>query len=378
VKSEAEEGKQRHVLAPALLDNVKIPLGFRRTEAAKLYDWIGELDHPELKLLLLSIGEILRQEPSTAEIRETPEVQTPTLASPKSAAPRLRSVLRRKRVAGILLLSLVSVAIISTILVWRYKAKSDSSNSDNAPESQVIVLPTDPFRSGMIAIPGGTFLMGRNDGLITDGPTHSVTVSAFLMDRTEVANNEYASFVREMNYPPPSEWVDRKPPQGQEQWPVSNVSFEDVKAFVGWRSKRDGVVYRLPTEEEWEYAARGGDQNSLYPWSNNWYEGRAHVGYTSPTRIGSYPKGKNRWGVLDLIGNVWEWTSTRVYLYPGVNVTDLPYNEQLPFSQRGWFIMRGGSYLSTEGRNVTSALRDWIGPGIKHPTLGFRLVREGS
>lgn len=291
-------------------------------------------------------------------------------------------MLLQKRVVRILILIVVSSAAVTTVLVWRSKTssssatKSDSSNVDTPSDSNVIVLPTDPFRSGMIAIPGGTFLMGRNDGQIPDGPTHSVTVGSFLLDRTEVANNEYASFVSEMNYPPPSDWVDRKPPQGQVQWPVSNVSFDDVAAFAAWRSKRDGVVYRLPTEEEWEYAARGGDQNTLYPWSNNWYGDRAHVGYPFPTRTGSYPKGKNRWGVLDLIGNVWEWTSTSAYLYPGVNITDLPYDEQLPFSQRGWIIMRGGSHRSTKERNVSSALRDWVPPGSKHSALGFRLVRE--
>ena len=80
-----------------------------------------------------------------------------------------------------------------------------------------------------------------------------------MMDRTEVSNTEYAEFVNETNHAAPGHWAGNKPPFGQELWPVVNVSFDDATAFAAWRSKRDGVTYRLPTEQEWEYAARNGE-----------------------------------------------------------------------------------------------------------------------
>ncbi|HEX9545276.1 MAG TPA: SUMF1/EgtB/PvdO family nonheme iron enzyme, partial [Pyrinomonadaceae bacterium] len=117
---------------------------------------------------------------------------------------------------------------------------------------------TGKIKADLMEIPGGTFQMGRNDGPPQERPEHSVTVSKFYMDRTEVTNAEYAEFVRDMSYEVPSHWVRGQPLLGQEQWPVVNVSPKDAEAFAAWRSKRDGVTYRLPTEEEWEFAARSG------------------------------------------------------------------------------------------------------------------------
>jgi len=86
---------------------------------------------------------------------------------------------------------------------------------------------------------------------------------------------------------------------------------KDAEAFAAWRSKRDGVTYRLPTEEEWEFAARSGGEYKSFPWGNSWAANHAVVKEAAPQPVGSYPDGKNRWGVVDLIGNVWEWTSSK-------------------------------------------------------------------
>jgi len=82
--------------------------------------------------------------------------------------------------------------------------------------------------------------------------------SEVLMDQHRMTNAEYAEFVARTNYEAPPDWINRKPLAGQEQWPVVNVSAKDAEAFAAWRSKRDGVAYRLPTEDEWEFAARNG------------------------------------------------------------------------------------------------------------------------
>jgi formylglycine-generating enzyme required for sulfatase activity len=196
------------------------------------------------------------------------------------------------------------------------------------------------------------------------------------MDKTEVTNAEYTDFVRETNHTPPSHWGGNTPISGQEQMPVGNVSLEDAKAFAEWRSKRDGVKYRLPTEEEWEYAARGGDQGNLYPWGNSWLAGKAAIkdaGLATLKPVGSYPEGKARWGHLDMIGNVWEWTSSKPSYYPGNELAVKP-------DHRNRAIMRGGSLASDHAgdKPISNVFRDWIEPTTKSDLLGFRLVREGS
>ena len=234
--------------------------------------------------------------------------------------------------------------------------------------------PADNLKADLVVIPGGTFEMGRNDGPPQERPQHTATVESFSMDRTEVTNEQYAEFVRDMNYPPPSHWLRGTPLPLQEKWPVVNVSQRDAEAFAEWRSKRDGVVYRLPTEEEWEYAARNGGQYKLYPWGDNWEDNKAVMKSADTKPVGSVPGGANRWGVVDLIGNVWEWTSSKASLYQG-NRAEI--NE----ATREWVVVRGGSYSSDPNDRqipVSATYRDWYDPGLKRPNFGFRLVRPGQ
>jgi formylglycine-generating enzyme required for sulfatase activity/serine/threonine protein kinase len=234
--------------------------------------------------------------------------------------------------------------------------------------------PTNPSgstKADLIEIPGGTFQMGRNDGPPQERPEHSVTVPAFLMDRTEVTNAEYAEFVRDMGYEVPSHWVRGQPLPGQEQWPVVNVSPKDAEAFAAWRSKRDGVTYRLPTEEEWEFAARSGGEYKIYPWGDAWQERRAVVREATPQPVGTYPDGKDRWGVVDLIGNAWEWTSSKASIYNGA--------AEIPSASKEWVVARGGSYASDPKDRqipVSATYRDWFPPTTRHQNFGFRLVRS--
>ena len=235
--------------------------------------------------------------------------------------------------------------------------------------------PTEKSTADLVVIPGGTFEMGRNDGPPQERPQHATTVQSFSMDRTEVTNEQYAEFVRDMNYPPPSHWLRGKPLPLQEKWPVVNVSPRDAAAFAEWRSKRDGVVYRLPTEEEWEYAARSGGQHKRYPWGENWEDNKAVMKSAQTKPVGSVPDGANRWGVVDLIGNVWEWTSSTASLYQGNRAGQI--NEAM----REWVVARGGSYSSDPNDKqipVSATYRDWFDPSLKHPNFGFRLVRPGQ
>jgi serine/threonine-protein kinase len=229
------------------------------------------------------------------------------------------------------------------------------------------------FKPEMVAITGGKFKMGRDGGAPQEGPARNgISVPNFSIDKTEVTNGEYADFIRETpGYPPPSHWSGNQPEADIKMLPVVSVSYQDAVKFAEWRSKRDGVKYRLPTEEEWEYAARGGDQNSLYPWGDAWVQGRAGTkdsGATGPKPIGSYPEDKTRWGVLDMAGNVYEWTSSKASLYPGNSA-------QINPAHKNWLVVRGGAYVTDYKQKSPTTFRDWFDPARKEVVIGFRLVR---
>lgn len=244
------------------------------------------------------------------------------------------------------------------------------------PDPQPSPSPVKPLtlKSDLVAIEGGNFQMGHSIGPNHETPAHPATVQGFSMDRTEVSNTEYAEFVRDTNHAPPVHWGGLKPPFGQEMWPVVNVSFDDANAFAAWRSKRDGVEYRLPTEQEWEYAARNGERSDAYPWGTEWKEGAAVLKEATPAPVGSRVGGKNRWGISDLVGNVWEWTGSKVSVYPG-NTSEIREDME------DWISIRGGCYVSDPANPkapVTSSMREFVPPSTKTTLLGFRLVRSGS
>jgi serine/threonine protein kinase len=247
--------------------------------------------------------------------------------------------------------------------------RQTSGPADPKPTPTPVVPPK--TKADLVAIDGGSFLMGRKGGPPQENPAHAVSVSPFQMDRTEVSNSEYADFVRETNHAAPTHWIGNKPPFGQENWPVVNVTFADANAFAAWRSKRDSVTYRLPTEEEWEYAARNGERADLYPWGPEWKDGVAVLKDATPSAVGSRADGKNRWGVYDLIGNVWEWTGSRASVYPGNTA-------KVPRSMEDWITIRGGCYVSDPSNAdtpITSCFRDFVPAGTKTTLLGFRLVK---
>lgn len=268
--------------------------------------------------------------------------------------------------------AVVFVLLLGGVGITAYVIWQQRSGPDPTPSPTPVVPPI--TKADLISIDGGSFLMGRKTGLPQETPPHEVTVQQFQMDRTEVSNSEYAEFVRETDYTAPNHWIGKKPPFGQENWPVVNVTFADANAFAAWRSKRDGVAYRLPTEEEWEYAARNGQQADLYPWGPEWKDGVAVLKDATPSPVGSHADGKNKWGVCDLIGNVWEWTSSKASLYPG-NSTPVPR------SMGEWITVRGGCFVSDPSNPdtpITSTFRDFVPPTSKTTLLGFRLVRSGS
>ena len=306
-------------------------------------------------------------------------------------------------VGAVLLLGLLGAAAIGGFLWFRGSriqntngalntngASNVNTNTNvNANANANVGERVEGVGADLLWIPGGTFQMGRSDvPPITDElraqraayllwtynqwPAHEVTVGPFAIDRTEVTNAEYAAFVKEMRHkPPPGIWEGTTPSEGIARLPVSNVTYEDARAFAAWRSKRDGVTYRLPTEEEWEYAARGGDSARMYPWGSEWLQGYANLDGAGAAPVGSFPLGRTPQGLDDMIGNVWEWTSSEASMYKGNDKT------ALGAADRGKIVARGGSFKSRPDGDepVTVTARRWLARDFRDPVLGFRLVR---
>lgn len=222
---------------------------------------------------------------------------------------------------------------------------------------------------GMVFIPGGTFRMGRDNGDEYERPAHEVTVRPFFMDRMEVTNLQYSQFIRATGHRPPPHWQGGLYPLGQDNLPVTHVSWNDANAYCQWAGKR------LPTEAEWEFAARGTD-GRLYPWGNQWgpdvaNAGDAARGGTAP--VGSYPKGESPFKVLDLVGNVWEWTATELRAYPGGWIPE----ETLPESERQKLkVIRGGCYLSNPLQATATYRMGWPAEGADYAQTGIRCVKD--
>ncbi len=278
------------------------------------------------------------------------------------------------------LLLLTTVGIGAAYLLGFFGGKKISGNVGNVSNVSNTAAPTpalspateNPVLTEMVKIPGGKFRMGRSDGNESQKPEHEVDVAAFWMDKTEVSNAEYYEFVKAKNYPAPAvDWANGKPIEGKENFPVVRVSVEDINKFAEWRSQRDGKKYRLPTEEEWEYAARNGGKNNLYPWGDSWTQGSATVELDAAKTVGSNEKGANEWGVRDLIGNVWEWTGSEIKPYPGSSY-------EIEKGNAPEFVIRGGGYVSksTGSEAINSTTRKWVPISRQDGLLGFRLVRS--
>ena len=248
------------------------------------------------------------------------------------------------------------------------------NNTMQTPKKSPNASPEVKFQPEMVKISGGKFMMGRNDGDPFEKPAHSVEVPDFSMDKHEITNVEFYQFVTESGYEFKSDdWTDGKLMTAKEQFPVRFVNIEDINKFIEWRSKRDGVNYQLPTEEQWEYAARNGAKATLYPWGNDFREECAVLGKatTEVETVGSKTCGANEAGVLDLIGNVFEWTRSVAKSYPGSLLE--------PKCKEGktCFIVRGGSaYRDARGKlSETATFRLHLPNDTRDNRIGFRLVK---
>ncbi|MBN2386387.1 MAG: SUMF1/EgtB/PvdO family nonheme iron enzyme [Anaerolineales bacterium] len=227
----------------------------------------------------------------------------------------------------------------------------------------------------MVYVPAGEFTMG-SDRYFDEQPVHTVYLDATWIDRTEVTNGMYALCVAEGACTPPS-WSSshtRSSYYGNPayaDYPVIYVTWNDADTYCAWAGGR------LPSEAEWEKAARGTDAR-IYPWGEPFpTAGLAnygfHVGDTE--RVGSYPAGASPYGALDMSGNVWEWVADR---YDGTYYVRSPErNPQGPPDGSGR-VLRGGSW-GGDGGNLRAALRYGGDPASANLNIGFRCSgREAS
>ena len=214
----------------------------------------------------------------------------------------------------------------------------------------------------LVRVPGGRLQMGREDGTPDESPAHAVEIAALYVDRFEVTNAQFQRFVDETGHPPPRYWAGGRFPRGQALRPVVGVTWKDANAYAAWAGKR------LPTEAEWEWAARG-EEGRLYPWGNESDPSRENSESKGPghsAEVGSYPLGATALGIMDLAGNVREWTADRYAPYR------LPH---APPTMGDRMAVRGSSWRTYD--NVATA-REWVERDTYADDLGFRCVREDA
>jgi formylglycine-generating enzyme required for sulfatase activity len=238
-------------------------------------------------------------------------------------------------------------------------AQSGTSGPRPAPASHDTERSADPGRcpEGMQPVPGGRFWVGSKAarGIPDESPRHQTEVSSFCMDRTEVTLSAYQRCVAlgACQAASKKKRSCNARLQGRGQHPANCVSWHEADAYCRWRQ------VRLPTEVEWEYAARGGNEYRRFSWGNEPPDGRScykHVG--GSCKVGSYPAGA--FGLLDMTGNVWEWTDTWFGPYPwpppdGVNK-----------------VYRGGSWSRRFPKWMSTTLRNRYPPRRRGSHLGFR------
>lgn len=224
---------------------------------------------------------------------------------------------------------------------------------------------------GMVLVPAGKFTMGTNSGdregenvprTYNDArPEHPVTIAAFYIDKTEVTNADYLKFCQSTHYPVPPDWKDGKFPATEADFPVTRVSWFEAAAYARWAGKR------LPTEAEWEKAARGTDGRT-YPWGNDWDEKKLIWARSKPDKVGLRPASASPYGALDMAGNVYEWTSDWYAAYPKAPVSYPEYNQTLK-------VVRGGGFY---GYNFAAAtfFRSVDYPRARSEWIGFRCAKD--
>jgi formylglycine-generating enzyme required for sulfatase activity len=265
-----------------------------------------------------------------------------------------------------------------------------------------VVLPAEAQTAapeGMVQIPAGKFWMGRAFGIYLDSadlqardkmddrPANNIYVDAFYLDKYEVNNTDYAKFVQATGARPPWHWPEGKIPQGEEKYPVANVNWHEAVAYCKWAGDK-----RLPTEAEWEKAARGGLDRNHYAWGDDTIDKDSEAGKGAPQgaprnsnapipavlgRPHPAPVGSmapNGYGLYDIIGNVMEWTND---WYDNNYYPFIPkVNPKGPETGR-YKSVRGSGFADGGGHGESNLVsyRNFSDPDTRMTTIGFRCAK---
>jgi formylglycine-generating enzyme required for sulfatase activity len=253
-------------------------------------------------------------------------------------------------------------------------------------------------------IPAGEFVMGSNDGEDDERPAHTVYLDEYWVGVHPITNAEYGRFVRETGHRPPAiyelplvvtaggaereqsfrqsgepyVWLESTPSASRLNHPVTLVRWSDAIEYCAWLSAVSGRPVRLPTEAEWEKAARGGLEAKRYPWGDrldrnlaNFLTDPAQKHTEGTTQCRSYPA--NAYGLFDMAGNVWEWVQDwydpRYYKSSPVNMPPGPAEGVMR-------LVRGGSWLAADVRMLQCSHRHKVPPDTYSYSIGFRIVSQ--
>jgi formylglycine-generating enzyme required for sulfatase activity len=256
---------------------------------------------------------------------------------------------------------------------------------NNATLQEVDHNLTDLAHADMVFIPAGSFLMGSDSGAESESPVHQILLPGFWMDVYPVTNDRFADFVAATHYRTTAEMLNERCPKARkpiwsafassrDQHPVVCVSWEDAQAFAKWKGKR------LPTEAEWEKAARGGIEDALFPWGNDqpddqmctWNRASAADGDAPGTTEVGLAR-PNPYGLVHMTGNVWQWCKDWF--------SDTYYADSASESPTGptdgkYRVRRGGAWNVREAFRLRCANRGAMSPDGSWPNLGFRCVLD--
>jgi formylglycine-generating enzyme required for sulfatase activity len=251
---------------------------------------------------------------------------------------------------------------------------ADSLGLDGAQYYEGSRLGAEP--GPMALIPAGEFRMGSNDRLADEGPQHTVRLGDYHLDRYEVTNLQYREFIEATGRRAPDHFVNRDHPPGKADHPVTFVTWFDARDYCAWAGKR------LPTEQEWEKAARG-TQARLFPWGDEFDIRAANTpvrwarlgreGDTTP--VGAFQTGGSPYGLHDMSGNVWEWTASWYLPHPGNTTKSENFGEI-------YKVLKGGSWWDCSfykcGISAPTYNRSFFNARVKNASFGFRCAKDAE
>ncbi len=270
--------------------------------------------------------------------------------------------------------SSVALFLLWTVVAGASEGKDIAPRQSPASSTQPRTAAISPHKGQpMVLIPAGEFAMGSDRGQDDEQPVHRVSVKAFYLDALEVTVSRYAEFLMSQKPDPPFKWNEATDGP-HENKPVVGVNWYDARDYCRW------VGRRLPTEAEWELAARGTD-GRMYPWgSTHPTKGHANAGqtkwrgYDTLTNVGQFELGKTPNGVYDLAGNLWEWVAD---WYDAAYYQFSPRENPSGPSAGPLRVLRGGAW-NNDSKAIRSANRAGYAPDARRNDVGFRCAKDAG